>query len=164
MKTKKITTLGITIALAMVLSYVETLMPVLVPVPGVKAGFANIAVIYALYNFSFGETCAVSLVRIFIVAVLFGNGVSLAYSVAGAVLSLLTMYLMKKSGIFSVISVSVAGGVMHNIGQIIMASILMETNVLKYYLPFLLVAGIVAGIIIGVLGGIVIKRFKYTGE
>ncbi|MDO4500978.1 MAG: Gx transporter family protein [Erysipelotrichaceae bacterium] len=160
MKAKKVSLLALTIALAMILSYAETLLPVLVAIPGVKAGFANIAVIFALYKFNMFETIGVSLVRIVIVSILFGNGLSFAYSVAGAVLSLLTMFIMKKTKLFEVVTVSIAGGIMHNVGQLLMANVFLETNILKYYMPFLLVSGIISGTIIGILGAIVIKRIN----
>lgn len=162
MKAKKVALIALTISLAMILSYAETLLPVLVAIPGIKPGFANIAVIFALYKFNIFETIGVSLVRIIIVSILFGTGVSFAYSVAGAVLSLCTMFIMKKTNLFQVVTVSVAGGVMHNVGQLLMANVFLETNILKYYMPFLLVSGIVSGVLIGILGTIVIKRVKIT--
>ena len=158
MKTKKITSMALTTALCMVLSFVESQIPAFVAVPGVKVGLANIAVIFALYRMGWKEAAAVSLIRVVLVSLLFGNFAALFYSLAGAVLSLAGMCLLKKTGKFTEIIVSVAGGVLHNIGQIAMASILLETDVLRYYLPLLLLSGTIAGIVVGVASAILIRR------
>ncbi len=158
MKIKKITSMALTTALCMVLSFVESQIPAFVAVPGVKVGLANIAVIFALYRMGWKEAAAVSLIRVVLVSLLFGNFAALFYSLAGAVLSLAGMCLLKKTGKFTEIIVSVAGGVLHNIGQIAMASILLETDVLRYYLPLLLLSGTIAGIVVGVASAILIRR------
>ena len=160
MKTKKLAVMAMTTAVAMVLSFVESQIPAFVAVPGVKMGLANIAVVFALYRLGWKEAVGISLVRVVLVSLLFGSVASLFYSLAGAVLSLAGMGLLKRSGKFTEIVVSVAGGVLHNIGQIAMACILLETDVLRYYLPFLLVSGILAGIVIGVISAILVKRIR----
>lgn len=160
MKTKKITVLALTVALAMILSFVESQIPAFVAIPGVKMGLANIAVVFALYKMGWKEAVLVSLIRVFLVSLLFGTGASLFYSAAGAVLSLLGMIGLKASKLFSSVAVSVAGGVLHNVGQIAMACLLLETDVLRYYLPFLALSGILAGIVIGVLAAIMVKRIR----
>ena len=160
MKTKKLTVMALTTALAMILSFVESQIPAFVAVPGVKMGLANIAVVFALYKLDWKEAVVVSLIRVVLVSILFGTVASLFYSLAGAVLSLLGMGLLKKTGRFTEIVVSVAGGVLHNIGQIAMACILLETDALKYYLPFLLVSGILAGVVIGVVSAILVRRIN----
>ena len=157
-KTKKLTVMALTTALAMILSFVESQMPAFVAVPGVKMGLANIAVVFALYKLGWKEAVAISLVRVVLVSLLFGSIVSLFYSFAGAVLSLAGMGLLNRSGKFTEIVVSVAGGILHNIGQIAMASLILETDALRYYLPFLLVSGTVAGVVIGVVSAIMVKR------
>ena len=129
-------------------------------VPGVKVGLANIAVVFALYKLGWKEAVAISLVRVVLVSLLFGSLASLFYSFAGAVLSLLGMGLLKRSGRFTEIVVSVAGGILHNIGQIAMASVILETDALRYYLPFLLLSGTVAGVVIGVISAIMVKRIQ----
>ena len=158
MKTRKISYMALTTALCMVLSFVESQIPAFVAVPGVKVGLANIAVIFALYRMGWKEAAAVSLIRVVLVSLLFGNFAALFYSLAGAVLSLAGMCLLKKTGKFTEIIVSVAGGVLHNIGQIAMASILLETDVLRYYLPLLLLSGTIAGVVVGVSSAILIRR------
>ena len=160
MKTKKLTVMALTTALAMILSFVESQIPAFVAVPGVKMGLANIAVVFALYKLGWKEAVGVSLIRVVLVSILFGTVASLFYSLAGAALSLLGMGLLKKTGRFTEIVVSVAGGVLHNIGQIAMACILLETDALKYYLPFLLVSGILAGVVIGVVSAILVRRIN----
>lgn len=158
--TKKLTTLAITISFAMILSYLESRIPAFVAIPGIKIGFANIAIIFALYKLGIKEAAVVSVLRIILVSALFGSPVSMIYSLAGGVLSLIAMSLLKCFTPLSEITVSVCGGVLHNVGQIAMASIMLSTNVIVYYLPFLLVSGIVAGIAVGVAAGILIKRIR----
>ena len=160
MKTKKIAVLALSIALAMILSFVESQIPAFVAIPGVKVGLANIAVVFVLYKLGWKEAVLISLVRVFMVSVLFGTAVSLFYSVAGAVLSLTGMVLLKRTGLFSTVAVSVTGGVLHNVGQILMACLLLETNVIVYYLPFLILSGVIAGVVIGVVAAIMVKRVQ----
>ena len=160
MKTKKIAVLALAIALAMILSFVESQIPAFVAIPGVKIGLANIAVVFVLYKLGWKEAVLISLVRVFMISVLFGTAVSLFYSVAGAVLSLTGMVLLKKTGLFSTVAVSVTGGVLHNVGQILMACLLLETNVIVYYLPFLILSGVIAGVVIGVVAAIMVNRVQ----
>ena len=159
-KTKKVTVMALTVALAMILSFVESQIPAFVAIPGVKMGLANIAVVFALYKLGWKEAVLISLIRVFLVSLLFGTGASLFYSVAGAVLSLAGMIALKATKLFSSVAVSVAGGVLHNVGQIGMACLLLETDVLRYYLPFLALSGILAGVVIGVVAAILVKRIR----
>lgn len=154
--------MALAIALTMILSFVESQVPALVAIPGVKVGLANIAVIFVLYKLGWKEAVLVSLIRAGLISILFGNFASLFYSLAGAVLSLTGMILLKQIKSLSLIAVSVSGGVLHNIGQIAMASILLETNVVKYYLPFLVLSGTLAGIAVGVVAAILIKRVNIS--
>lgn len=160
MKGKNVAVYGVCIALAMVLSYVEALVPLSVAVPGVKLGLANIAVMYALYRLGAKGACVISLLRVFLVSILFGNAMTLIYSLAGAALSLAVMLLMKKSGTFGITGVSIAGGVAHNIGQIAVAAFVLNTAGLMYYLPPLLVSGTVAGIAVGAVSAVLVKRIE----
>lgn len=148
------------VALALILSYLESLVPMSFAVPGIKMGLPNIVIVYALYKLGFKAAGSVSLVRVLLVSILFGNVMVMIYSLAGAVLSLAVMGVLKKSAKFSTVGVSVAGALGHNIGQIICAVFLLETGGLVYYLPALCVSGVVAGICIGIAGGIVVKRVK----
>lgn len=157
MKASKVAQYGLMTALALVLSWLESLLPPL-GVPGVKLGLPNLAIVFALYRLSWKDACVISLVRIVLVTLLFGNGAALAYSVAGAALSLALMGLLKKTGKFSSVGVSVAGGVAHNAGQILVAMALLETSRLAWYLPVLWISGTVAGVLIGVVSGELVKR------
>ena len=158
--TKKITTLAITVTLAMVLSFIESQIPPFVAIPGVKVGLANIAVIFALYRFGWREAVIVSALRVLLVGLLFGSFVSTLYSIAGAVLSMTVMLTVRRIPSFSEVGVSVLGGVSHNVGQIVMASILLETDVVLYYLPVLLLSGTLAGIAVGAAGAVLLKKLK----
>jgi len=157
MKASKIARYGLLTALALVLSYLESLLPPL-GVPGVKLGLPNLAVVFALYRLGFRDACAISLVRVVLVALLFGNGAGLVYSLAGAALSLSVMGLLWKAGKFSTVGVSVAGGVAHNAGQILVAMAMLETSRLAWYLPVLWVSGTVAGVLVGIVSGELVKR------
>lgn len=159
-KTKKLTTLAMIVSLALILSFIESRIPAFVAIPGVKVGLANIAVIFTLYKLGEKEAILISAVRILLVSVLFGNAVSLIYSLAGAVLSFVAMFLLKKFTSLSEVTVSVAGGVMHNVGQIATASIMLSTNVVVYYLPFLILSGTIAGVAVGIAAALLIKRVK----
>ena len=160
MRTKKVAVMGLAVALALILSFVESQIPSFVAIPGVKMGLANIAVVFVLYKLGWREAALISLLRVLLVSLLFGNFASLFYSVAGAVLSLLGMLALKKTGLFSEIAVSVVGGVLHNVGQIAMACLLLGTNAIGYYLPFLVLSGTLAGVVIGLLAGILVKRIR----
>lgn len=156
--TRRMTTLALTVSFALILSFVESRIPTFVAIPGVKVGLANIAVIFTLYKFGVKEAAAVSAVRVLLVSMLFGTPSSFIYSLTGAVLSLSVMILLKKLTPVSEIVVSVAGGVTHNIGQICAASVMLGTNVVVYYLPFLLLSGTIAGVVVGVASGVLIKK------
>ncbi len=156
---KKIAFLGLCTSVALVLAYIESLLPPLfAAVPGIKLGLPNIAIIFVLYRFGVREAAAVSFVRMTAVALLFGNPMTFAYSLAGGFLSLTVMALLRKLDILSVIGVSVAGGVLHNVGQILMAMLLLETAELGYYLIVLTVTGAVSGIFVGICGGLAVKK------
>ena len=129
---------GVFTALALMFSYIETMIPIQFGVPGIKLGFANIMIVIMLYKSSAKEALLLSIVRIMLSGFLFGNLSSILYSIAGGVLSLGIMTLLKKQGGFSVIGVSVAGGVSHNVGQLIVAMLVVETYQVGYYFPVLL--------------------------
>ena len=160
MKTKKITLYAFLTALALILSYLESLVPMSFAVPGIKMGLPNIVIVFALYKLGFRPALCISLVRVLLVSILFGNVMSMAYSIAGAVLSLAVMAALRKCRKFSAVGVSVAGALGHNVGQVACAMLLLETGGLAYYLVPLCISGAVAGIIIGIAGGIVVNRVK----
>ena len=155
--TRRLTVMALLTAAAMILSYVESLLPS-PGIPGVKLGLANIAVIFALYRLGWREAGAISLVRVGMVSILFGSVGALFYSLAGTVLSLAVMALLRRLGVFSPVGVSVAGGVSHNAGQILMAMLLLETERLIWYLPVLVLTGLGGGILVGLCGAALVKR------
>ncbi|MDD5901687.1 MAG: Gx transporter family protein [Lachnospiraceae bacterium] len=157
--TKKIAMLGLCTAVALVLAYIESMLPpVFHAVPGIKIGLPNIIIIFILYRYGLKEAAVVSLVRMVAVSFMFGNLMALIYSLAGGFLSMLVMVLLKKSKLLSVVGVSVAGGVFHNVGQILMAMLFLGTTELGYYLIVLTVTGILSGIFVGLCGAIIVKR------
>ena len=157
MKSSRLARYGLLIALALALSWLESLLPPL-GVPGVKLGLPNLVVMFALYRLGTRDAWRLSAVRVLLASALFGSGVSLAYSAAGAALSLCVMGLLKKTEKFSPVGVSVAGGVAHNAGQILVAMALLETARLAWYLPVLWISGTVAGVLIGIVSGELVKR------
>lgn len=156
-KTKRLVLLAVLTAVAMILSYVESLLPS-VGIPGVKMGLANIAVIFALFRFGWKEAAALSLVRVVLVSLLFGSVGAMLYSLAGAVLSLAVMALLRRIDRFSTVGISVAGGVAHNAGQILMAMLILQTKQLLGYLPVLAVSGIAGGVLTGLAAALLIRR------
>ncbi|MBO4393733.1 MAG: Gx transporter family protein [Spirochaetales bacterium] len=164
METRKITQIGVLVALAMVLSYVESLFPAFVAVPGVRIGLANIAVVFALYRIGFKEALGISLFRVVLSALLFGSLLSMAYSAAGAVLSLVMMALIKRTKLFGTVAVSVVGGVSHNLGQIAVACLILQTRAIAYYIPVLILSGVAAGVVIGIISAVVIARLDWEVE
>ena len=159
-RTRRLTTFALLASLAMILSFIESRIPAFVAIPGVKIGLANIAVLFALYRLGMKEAIVVSVIRIIAISMLFGTPMSAIYSLGGALVSFTVMILLKRLTPASEVSVSVAGAVGHNIGQIAVACILLETNVVIYYLPFLFLSGTIAGVVIGIVSALVIKRVR----
>ncbi len=157
---RKVAMYGLMICLAMILGYVESLIPIPIPVPGVKLGLANIVTVTGLYLTGIPGTVLITILRIVLIGLSFANPYSMLYGLSGSTFSLIVMSLMKKTGKFSCIGVSIAGGIAHNIGQITFAAFVMETAALYYYLPVLIVAGCIAGLVIGILGGILVERLS----
>lgn len=152
--------MGMLVALAFIFSYIESLLPTSVGIPGVKIGLANMVVIVTLYTMGAAPAFALSLVRIVLTGFTFGNLASMVYSLGGGMLSLLVMVIARKTKLFSVTGVSVLGAVFHNVGQIIVAALVIENSSLFYYLPVLMISGVAFGIIIGVVGAMLIKRLS----
>lgn len=163
-KARRVALYGMLIALAFIFSYVESMFPMPVPVPGVKVGLANLVNVVGLYTVGVAGTAAVSLVRIVLVGFTFSNVFSMIYSLAGGILSLLVMILAKKTGAFSKVGVSILGGIFHNIGQLTVAAFVTKTAGVFTYFPMLLVAGVVTGAVIGLLGGMIVERIAPVVE
>ena len=155
---QKVALYGVLIALAMVLSYVEMLIPLPVGIPGVKPGLAHLVVFLALYMMTAREALLISMVRILLVSITFGNGSAFLYSMAGGILSFLVMWIFQKKDFLLPSGVSIAGGIAHNVGQLLMAAVIVENGAVFTYFPVLLAAGCITGGIIGFLGEQIRKR------
>ena len=158
MTTKKTAQLGVYIALAMILSYVESLIPFSFGIPGIKLGLTNVVTVIMMYTYGIPVALGVAVLRAVLSGFMFGNAFSIIYSVAGCVLSFIFMYILKKTNHFAIISVSAAGGVMHNVGQLIVAANVVKTYSVIYYAPVLIIAGVFTGIIIGIVSDEIVKR------
>ena len=162
---RKLTLLSVLTAAALILSYAESVLPPLFPsVPGIKVGLPNIVIIFVLYRMDVRSAISVSLVRICIAALLFGSPLSFVYSLAGAFLSLTVMALLKKLNILSTVGVSIAGGILHNMGQILAAMLLLQTVQIGYYFLILAMTGTISGLFIGLCGAFMIARFPISKE
>ena len=157
---QKTACLGLFSAVAIILGYVESLVPVFAGIPGIKLGLANLGVLFILKKYSFREAALVSVVRILVIGFMFGNLFSILYSLAGGILSFLIMYLLKRYTGLHVISISAAGGISHNIGQLFVAALVVENYNILYYASVLIIAGIITGIVIGIVAQEVILRLK----
>ena len=145
-------------ALALIFSYVEVLIPIPVPVPGIKLGLANLVIIIALYRMDFRYAFTINMVRILAAGLLFSGVFGMIYSLAGGILSIAVMYLLYRTKLFSMVGVSMAGGVCHNLGQLITACILLSNTAIMSYFPVLLFSGLISGIAIGILAYVIEKR------
>ena len=167
MKTKSIATFGMLIALAFILSYIESIIPMPVAIPGIKLGLANLVVLTALYTMGPKEAFVLSLIRIILVGFTFGSPSTMLFSLAGGLLSWFLMVMLRKIKSFSIVGVSVAGGIAHNVGQILTAIWVVDNATILYYLPFLLISGVVTGAVIGIVGSMIvnsIKKFRLINE
>lgn len=155
---KKVSTYGVMIALAFIFSYLDTLIPINIGIPGVKPGFANIVVLSALYLYDKKDALIISVIRIVLAGAVFSGTYAMLYSLAGGLLSYLAMIIAVRVKKLSVIGVSVIGAIFHNLGQIIVAALVTETYRIAYYFPILIVSAVITGVLIGTLSGIIIKR------
>ncbi len=160
MRSKKIALYGLLVALAFILSYIESLFPVSTAIPGIKLGLANLVVITALYKIGIKEAFALSVLRIILVGFTFGSPSTMLFSLAGGLLSWLLMVIFQKTKLFSMVGVSILGGIAHNIGQIAVAILVVENIDIIYYLPFLLISGVITGTLVGILSAMVVQRLK----
>ena len=156
-RTMKICCYGLCLAVALILSYVEALIPVNIGVPGAKIGLPNIVTVMLIYTAGGTAAFTVGVLRIILNGFLFGNLFAIAYSAAGFLFSFIAMMLIKRTGCFGVSGVSTIGGIMHNVGQICVAALI--TNAAVYaYLPVLIFAGALSGVCVGLIGGLTTKR------
>ena len=159
-KTRKLAQCALLTALALILSYIEYLLPLNLGLPGIKIGLANIVVVMALYYLGPQWALAVNLIRICLTALLFGNLFSALYALCGALVSFLVMVILKKTGVFSLAGVSMAGGVFHNLAQLAAAAVLASTKNVFLYLPVLTLSGMAAGIFNGIVCTLVLRKLK----
>jgi heptaprenyl diphosphate synthase len=157
---KKLAYMGLFCALAILMGYIEAILPIHIGIPGVKLGIVNIIIIFVFYTLGWKEALTISVIRIFVVGFLFGNLYSILFSLAGGVLSFLVMLILKKFH-FHILTVSIAGGITHNLGQLLIASFVVQVYSLMYFMPIMIVAGVAAGAVIGYLGHLAIKRLAY---
>ena len=153
--------LGLFTALALIFSYVESLIPIQLGIPGVRLGLANLIIVIALYEMGTGDAYILSVARVLLSGFMFGSLFSILYSLAGGIFSLTVMTFLKRQDDFSVMGVSIAGGVFHNIGQLLVAMFVVQTARIVYYLPILLIAGLITGFLIGVISNEVLKRLHF---
>ncbi len=161
LRTKKLALSVILAALAMILSYVEAMVPMPVPIPGIKLGLANLVILLAIYRLGFKYALAINCIRIFVTGLLFTGVFGILYSLAGGLLSLLVMYLLYRTEIFSMVGVSMAGGVAHNLGQLLTACLIMSNIRLMSYFAVLLFAGMGSGILMGIVAWLVCQRLPH---
>lgn len=157
---KKIALRAVLVALAFILSWVEAQIPPLIAIPGIKPGLANLVVLIALYRLSLSDAIFINIIRILLVNFTFGSLMTFFYSLAGAALSLFIMYILKRYFNLSIMAVSVCGGISHNVGQLFLASIIVESIDIFYLLPYLWITGIITGALIGLLSGLITTRIK----
>ncbi|MCD7751452.1 MAG: Gx transporter family protein [Lachnospiraceae bacterium] len=157
MNIRRLSINGLLLALAFVFSYIEWLLPEFLLIPGAKPGLANIVIVTALYCVGAGDALLINIVRIVLVGFTFGNLTAMLFGLTGGLLSLGVMTLLKKTNRFGIAGVSIAGGVCHNLGQLAAAVIVMQTTVVLYYLPYLILLGAAAGLVVGLVSGLCIK-------
>ncbi len=161
---RKTAFLGVMIAFALILSYIEYLVPFYFGAPGIKLGMANLIIVLILYQFGWKEALAVNVIRIILTGFLFGNLFAIIYSISGAFISFLFMLIIKKTRVLSIYGVSICGGVSHNLGQLLVAMFIVKTTGVLYYIPILLVGGVLTGFLIGILASQVFDRLSKNGE
>lgn len=154
----KVAVFGVFTSLALILSYVELLIPINFGIPGMKLGLANLLVVILLYKGCPRDALLLSVIRILLSGLIFGNMFSIFYSLGGGLLSLAVMVFLKKTGQFTVAGISIGGGASHNVGQLLVAMFVAQTYQVGYYLPVLLIAGVITGAVIGILSAEVLKR------
>ncbi len=151
MSAKEVSRLGMLTTLALILSYLESMIPIFVGIPGVKLGLANLVIVFMLYRMTVKEALMVSVMRILLAGFMFGNMMSILFSLVGSLFSIIIMCLFKRMKGFSIIGVSIAGGCAHNIGQLCVSAFVVRTSRIIYYFPVLMISGILTGFLIGIL-------------
>jgi len=151
---------GMLVALALIFSYIESLVPIALPIPGAKLGLANLITLTGLFFLSPMQVLIIIICRILLAGFMFGNFATIIYSLAGGLLSLLVMLIAKKTGLLSVLGISMLGGVFHNIGQLIIACLILKNTAPVIYLPYLILIGAIAGFLMGFISRLICTAFK----
>ena len=159
MKTK-VAHFGVLVALALILSYVETWIPINFGIPGIKLGLSNLVVIISIYKYGLKKSFFLGITKVLLSNILFGNLSSMIFGLIGMICSVFLMCILKKTRKFSVIGISMAGGIAHNLGQIFVAMFIIQSFAIIFYLPFLLLSGMITGILIGIVANEIIKRIR----
>lgn len=155
---KRVSILALLSAAAIIFSFAESLIPTaIVPIPGFKIGFANIIILLCIYRLNFADALIVNIVRVTVVAVCFGGVSAALYSIAGGTLAVIVMWLIKRTNLFSIYGIGVAGAMAHNLGQLGVAAILLRTTALVGYLPYLMICSLVCGVLIAVIAALIMK-------
>lgn len=153
---------SVLISLALIFSYIEMLIPFNFGVPGIKLGLSNLIIVVAIYRLGTVFALTVNLMRIFLAGLLFGGISPMMYSLAGGIVSFAVMFILYKTNLFSPVGVSMAGGVMHNAGQLTVAALIVETSKIYLYMPVLLISGMITGILLGIIAALLLKKLKYN--
>lgn len=163
MSTQKLTRLAMFLALSLILSYLESLIPVSASIPGIKIGLANIITMYMIYCYSIRETVVIMFLRVIISGFMFSGLTTIIFGILGGMVCIIVMWLLKRTSLFSIMGVSMAGAVAHNAGQILAAYIVIQNAEIIYYMPYLCISGLVTGLLVGYISALIIRRFK-TGQ
>ena len=155
---RKTAYIGVLVTLALAFSYVEAMIPINFGIPGVKLGLANLVILVALYYLDTATAFGINMIRIVLASILFGTAMTAMYSIAGGLLSFLAMWGLKRCGLFSLTGVSLGGGIAHNIGQILVAMLVLENLRIAVYLPVLLISGLITGVLIGLCAGQILRH------
>ena len=158
---KQIAILGLLLAYAMILSYIESLFPFFGGVPGMKLGLPNMVIVVLIYSYGWEKGIVINILRILLTGLLFGSLFGILFSTSGAVISFLAMLAVKKTDIFDIRGVSICGGIAHNIAQLFVAAFIVKTSGIIFYLPLLLISGALTGFLNGMIAGMMLKYVKH---
>lgn len=159
-KSESVAYIGLFSAFAIIISYIEALIPINIGIPGIKLGLPNIVIVLAIYLIDNKAGIIINIIRVLVVGILFGNAFSIIFSMTGALVSYVVMILIKKIKNMSMLGVSVCGGVTHNVAQLIMAAFVADTYSISYYMPFMIIGGLITGVIIGIIAMLIYNRCR----
>lgn len=158
---QRISLMALLLAMALVLGFFENLLPIAPGIPGIKLGLSNVVLLFALYAFGPASAFLLMGLKVVLSGLLFSGVSAMMYSLAGGVLSMAAMTLLKKTGQFSIVTVSMVGGAMHNVGQVAIAILVMTTSQLGYLMGILLLVGLGTGLLTGIIAKLALEKLKY---